>query len=170
MNLFDSPHPPPFPLPICVNVSLWRSQKRTRQPEPHTSHIINTANFGGRRGVKYPNQSHLLCDDPHPRRPCQVGQLSCHVLPCPCPKGNVCRLQTWGPRNNYTGRATRMLDAGAHFVQTSFPTTPTLFPSTYSVRTPLSSSRPLSPLPNTTCGPPPPGNTIMDPCAIPPTR
>ena len=42
-------------------------------------------------------------------------------------------LQTVEPRNNYSTRASDVLSAGAHFVQTSFPTTPTLFPSTYSV-------------------------------------
>ena len=44
------------------------------------------------------------------------------------------RLQTVEPRNSYTNRATSMLAAGAHFVQTSFPTSPTLFKSSYTVR------------------------------------
>ncbi len=38
------------------------------------------------------------------------------------------------PRSNFTTRFTQILAAGAHFVQTTFPTTPTLFPSTYTVR------------------------------------
>lgn len=43
-------------------------------------------------------------------------------------------LQTLEARNNYTTRATKILNAGAHFVETTFPTTPTLFPSTFTVR------------------------------------
>lgn len=42
-------------------------------------------------------------------------------------------LQTLEPRNNFTTRFSQVLAAGAHFVQTTFPTTPTLFPSTYTV-------------------------------------
>jgi hypothetical protein len=41
------------------------------------------------------------------------------------------------PRSNYSLRATDVIQAGAHFVQTSFPTTPTLFPSTYSLALPV---------------------------------
>lgn len=43
-------------------------------------------------------------------------------------------LQTLEPRNNFTTRFTQILAAGAHFVETTFPTTPTLFPSTYTVK------------------------------------
>jgi hypothetical protein len=44
---------------------------------------------------------------------------------------------TWEPRNNYTTRAQKILNAGAHFVETTFPTTPTLFTSTYTVALPI---------------------------------
>ena len=43
-------------------------------------------------------------------------------------------MQTIEAREDYTTRATDLLNAGAHFVQTSFPVPPTDFTSSYTVR------------------------------------